>query len=553
MIEYKTEDIANAPNFLNADEQYLLCIANCIGSKLDKAREPLTTAIFTKFPEANIYKERASTPNKGKPGSLIVKGRVAIILGTMYPGSKEYANDNREFRLKWFREGLIALQKLGPVSIAVRENFPEEFGGDWHKYLFHLNEMDKSIKVSIYPYVMAIPIFNIVRFRQEDEHTPNQFLASPLNNAPVKALIGPNKILKPLSPSESQKGFGLLNLSKFRDTDADDADESTDPVTVLNMPKLKLPPILNRKPILPIKIEADEPIVTLTPTSETLEMVKPLIVDEGVPFLPGTTGTPVAPVVPVAHVVPVVPVGQTAKTYIANPNWVDLSNFAIQGWDEIMADPIIKQTREKVNNFFVTKELPKFGDFVPIYPPQKDIFNAFNLCPFSAVRVVIIGQDSYINAGEAMGLAFSVAKGVKVPPSLRNIYKELTTDIPGFKEPNHGSLISWAQQGVFLINTALTVREGQSGSHLEAWQPFTDQVISLISQKKENLVFILWGNPAKKKQNVIKNIDKHHIITAAHPSPLSATKGFFGCKCFSETNNYLAAKGLKEIDWNIPA
>jgi uracil-DNA glycosylase len=580
MIEYKTEEngsSSSSPNFLNANEQYLLCIANCIATKMDKAREPLTTAIFTKFPEANIYKERLSTSNKGKPGSLIIKGRIAIILGTMYPGSKEYANDNREFRLKWFREGLMALQKLGVVSLAVRENFPEEFGGDWHKYLFHLNEMDKSIKISIYPYVMAIPIFNIVRFRQEDE-VPIQHQVSDKNTSnlsgssgkvatvgtvpwaaisavsavTVPSVLGEKKgfgtlpaILTNNSPNpkpnpnsnpntvlvmkERGFGFGMINIEKFRDPEIDS----------IPVPKLKLPPIMNRKPILPIKIEA----AMSADLEEELEELKELKVKEEEKEEEKE----------VERKKEVVEEAVKVKKYIANPDWIDLKYFLIHGWDEIVYDPTIKQLLDKVNNFFATKELPKFGDFVPIYPAQNDIFNAFNLCPFSNVRVIILGQDPYINVGEAMGLAFSVAKGVKVPPSLKNIYKELTTDIPGFKEPNHGSLISWAQQGVFLINTALTVREGQSGSHLDAWQPFTDQVISLISQKKENLVFILWGNPAKKKLNVIKNIDKHHIITAAHPSPLSATRGFFGCKCFSQTNNYLAAKGLKEIDWSIPS
>ncbi len=186
----------------------------------------------------------------------------------------------------------------------------------------------------------------------------------------------------------------------------------------------------------------------------------------------------------------------------------------------------------------------------PVYPPAPLIFNAFNLCPFDKVKVVILGQDPYHGAGQAHGLAFSVPKKVKIPPSLQNIYKEIISDIGG-EMPNSGNLEHWAKQGVLLLNATLTVRAGEAGAHQGlGWETFTDNVIKTISDKKTNLVFMLWGNFAKSKQNLIDN-NKHLILTASHPSPFSAHSGFFGCKHFSKTNEYLKSHDKKPITWLI--
>ncbi len=182
-----------------------------------------------------------------------------------------------------------------------------------------------------------------------------------------------------------------------------------------------------------------------------------------------------------------------------------------------------------------------------IYPPGKLIFNAFNSCHFDSVKVVILGQDPYHNPGEAMGLSFSVPKKIKTPPSLKNIYKEMHQDIE-FEIPSHGDLSPWAQQGVLLLNAILTVEHKKAGSHRKlGWERFTDTVIHVLSERKENIVFMLWGNFAKSKASLI-NKKKHLVLEAAHPSPL-ARGAFFNCKHFSKTNNYLLSKGLKSIDW----
>lgn len=186
-----------------------------------------------------------------------------------------------------------------------------------------------------------------------------------------------------------------------------------------------------------------------------------------------------------------------------------------------------------------------------VYPKGSDIFNAFNSTPFNEVKVVILGQDPYHGAHQAHGLSFSVQKGLTIPPSLQNTYKELQTDIPGFKIPNHGDLTGWAKQGVLLLNATLTVRANQPGSHQKmGWEQFTDQAIRTLSEQKEGLVFMLWGRYAQAKESLI-NAEKHLVLTAAHPSPFSAYSGFFGCKHFSKANAYLLSKGEKPIVWQL--
>jgi uracil-DNA glycosylase len=186
-----------------------------------------------------------------------------------------------------------------------------------------------------------------------------------------------------------------------------------------------------------------------------------------------------------------------------------------------------------------------------IYPKGVDIFNAFNKTPFGKVKVVILGQDPYHGVNQAHGLSFSVQKGITPPPSLKNIYKELVTDIPGFKIPGHGDLTEWAEQGVLLLNATLTVRDSSPASHQKkGWEEFTDQVIKTISDKKKGIVFILWGSYAQAKAELIDK-SKHFIIKSPHPSPFSADRGFFGSKPFSKTNEILIKEGTTPIDWQI--
>lgn len=185
-----------------------------------------------------------------------------------------------------------------------------------------------------------------------------------------------------------------------------------------------------------------------------------------------------------------------------------------------------------------------------VFPPGNKIFSAFNHTPFDKVKVVILGQDPYHGEGQAHGLCFSVPDGIAKPPSLVNIFKEINADL-GLPIPTNGNLEKWAEQGVLLLNATLTVRANLAGSHQKrGWEIFTDAAIKILSDKRENLVFILWGRFAQNKEILI-DASKHCILKSAHPSPLSAYNGFFGCKHFSKTNEYLRSKGIEEIDWRI--
>ncbi len=203
--------------------------------------------------------------------------------------------------------------------------------------------------------------------------------------------------------------------------------------------------------------------------------------------------------------------------------------------------PYYKELYEKVLNEYRTRQ---------IFPEAEDVFNAFHLTPLKDVKVVILGQDPYHNVGQAHGLCFSVKPGVDIPPSLANIYKELQADLGCFV-PDNGFLVKWAEQGVLLLNTVLTVRAHEANSHKGiGWEQFTDAVIRAVDGLDQPVVFLLWGSPARAKKSMLHN-PRHLILEAPHPSPLSAYRGFFGCKHFSRANAFLQANGVKPIDWQI--
>jgi uracil-DNA glycosylase len=217
------------------------------------------------------------------------------------------------------------------------------------------------------------------------------------------------------------------------------------------------------------------------------------------------------------------------------------------GWLSVLEDEFEKQYMKNLKLFLLQEK--EAGN--TIFPKGADIFNAFNHTPFDQVKVVILGQDPYHGDGQAHGLSFSVKRGVKVPPSLKNMYKELETDIPGFVSPEHGELTQWADQGVLLLNATLTVRAHEPGSHQgKGWEAFTDQAISQLSSQKNGLVFLLWGRYAQNKSVLIDG-KKHTVLKSAHPSPFSAYNGFFGSRPFSKTNAVLTGRGEAPVNWQI--
>ena len=214
-------------------------------------------------------------------------------------------------------------------------------------------------------------------------------------------------------------------------------------------------------------------------------------------------------------------------------------------WDDVLRDEI-ESDRFKALQQALAQEYATHT----VYPSMVNLYSALRYTPYHAVKAVILGQDPYHEPGQAHGLAFSVQKGVPVPPSLQNIYKEMHEDI-GFTIPRHGCLIPWAEQGVLLLNTVLTVRAGQAGSHRGmGWESFTDAVIRRVNERETPVVFLLWGANARQKKPLITN-PRHLVLTAAHPSPLSAYNGFFGCRHFSQATRFLNQQGM-DIDWTIP-
>lgn len=217
-------------------------------------------------------------------------------------------------------------------------------------------------------------------------------------------------------------------------------------------------------------------------------------------------------------------------------NWTDIIN-------EEKQKPYLRETLNYVQK--------RRDEGVTVFPPEDEIFNAFSYTPFEKVKVVIIGQDPYHGPDQAHGICFSVKPGIKTPRSLSNMYKELATDIEGFHIPQHGYLEYWAKQGILMINAVLTVEQGNANSHKKlGWETFTDVIIDKINQEKEGVIFLLWGAQAQKKGARIDRT-RHHILSAAHPSPLSARRGFFGCRHFSKTNEILEKQGLNPINWQV--
>lgn len=216
-----------------------------------------------------------------------------------------------------------------------------------------------------------------------------------------------------------------------------------------------------------------------------------------------------------------------------------------KSWSKELTSEFEKDYFKNLTDFIKNEYLSK-----EIYPKPENLFRAFELTPFNDVRVVILGQDPYHGAGQAHGLCFSVQRGVTSPPSLKNIFKEIETDL-GIKMSDSGDLTPWAKQGVLLLNATMTVISGQAGSHqAKGWEEFTDAVIENLSDKRENLVFLLWGSYAQSKEGLIES-KKHLILKSSHPSPLSSYRGFFGSKHFSKTNNFLKQKNLPPINWQL--
>ncbi len=576
-----------------------VCDCVSIGNKGDA----WVQQIFQQFNYSNCYADRTGT-KKATPGEIFIKGDgkknryVINLIAQFYPSAPKYANDNITKRLEWFS---ACMDKLLEIPDMKSVAFPPDLGFyDVHdyedRYRLCINDFRKKY------FLRHSQQLKLVDYLDKD--IPNKSVAHTTVNydEPISVLKTNQQTKMATEPSLEINVVGKFDLSDLFCTGQDIVPTTAKMAQPQTKIPLKKPEIIvappskfgksmlddndeaeatdeaEVKPKIPMK--AKTPVATITPATITKVAMK-LKSPVATPVAP--VATPVAPVatpevvkakiplvtkkvvVPETKTITIAEVEQPQDTaevkdlpvYEKNPLWTKTLSELIaeldSSWDVIFKDPKILALLPKLEAEF-QKEMETLGDhFVFLPSPPELVFNAFKHCQFPP-KNVLLGQDPYFaNVNEAMGLSFSVPKGVKLPPTLVNIFKELETDITGFKTPASGDLTQWAQQGVLLLNTALTVLHGKKEAHLKLWKDFTSEIIRLISAKSPTpVVFMLWGNPAKEKEKVISNASKHLILKATHPSPLGANQGgWFGCKNFSQCNTFLTKNKLTPIDWKL--
>lgn len=486
-------------DFLEGNEKYMLVLINCIESAVNPKLEPQVSALYDKYPHMNIYKDRKATGKKGKPGTIEIKGNgnterfVISVMSQFYAGSNNFPNDNSQKRQQWFKKALDQISVLNHLdSIAID-------GQMFDSVIF--SQTEPGISKEIQAYIEMIDDFDKTLQLKTGQNQVTINIYN-LKNKPDMSGIRPITTVK--TPNKVETKTKVESESK-----AQNQPLSAVYVRLDN---------LDKDMVLSIDNFRHLDIVSSIQTPQTSQELQQH----------GETQT-----------------SKSAQGKIANePFLVSRLPEQIPEWHNIFMDAFIQKQLLAIDKDFAD------GNITDFYPPKELVFNAFQKTPFNQIKIVILGQDCYHGPGEAMGLSFSVPPTVKVPPSLLNIYKELSTDIVGYKTPAHGDLTSWAEQGVLLLNSALTVAPKSPGSHLKIWSKLTDRIIELISQKSVNpIIFMLWGLPAKKKQNLI-NTEKHVILEAAHPSPLAANKGgWFGNHHFSTANKKLIELNMTPINW----
>lgn len=532
---------------ISTTAQFICNICDCVS--IGKKGDPTVQQVFDKFGYANTYKDRMAT-KKSLPGTFNISGDgsknryIINMYVQFYPGSPKYPSDNIVKRMEWFTKCLDKL--LDVDSIVNSLAFPRSIGVyeliNYHdRYLTTINDFRKKYYLK--------------------------------KNVDIRVVDYSDKPFNFESEIEQTKYAEPINILKM----CDDQINITPPPKTINI----IQHIENIKKLIyvPNKPNISEKIETPTKCDAPTENEIPVKSDATTKMVIGIKKS-IKMIIPPEkkhlddiHIVEKIEVDvapekkeeiqtenneQKMRVYDKNPTWTrkisELAKDVDPSWDIIFKDPKIMKLLMQLDIDF-EKEMNEFGDFIEILPiPQDNIFNAFNKCPFDIVKTLIIGQDVYpSNLNEAMGLSFSVQDGVKHPPTLENIFRELSTDINDFKIPQSGNLTKWAERGVLLLNSALTVRYKQKETHMKIWKPLTDAIIQLISEKSRTpIVFMLWGNFAKGKKDFIKNQSKHLILEAVHPSPLSASRsGWFGCKHFSKCNDFLIQNKITPIDWNL--
>lgn len=516
--------------------QYIVCLASCLTKKLDPKTEPLYFQICKQFPHANIY----SRSEKRQPGTFQIQGdgiknrRVLIILSQIYPGKMYSPSDSKSRRLTWFKDALDDISTLQDLkSICFLNQLSRDCGGNWSEYYQAIADFSQTVNlksnvdVSIGyldgkkepEKVTQISLINC--FNPERVVTLDKIRVAHTNK--TEKIVAERDILDIRGPKKKTKqslNFKSSNqpqengLSSSSDKPPEDQpanqllEESEDEV----IPKGKL------------KFKAkSQKLETLSPSSEEDHSDGDLISENPNPF----------------------------PTTKLNDDWVlPITKPRVHpSWKSFFENEEIQQQLQTTQDL-LAEELKSHGNKTRFVPEFNSIFKAFQICSFKELKICIIGQDPYANQLHAMGLSFSVPEGNGIPKSLANIFKEIKNEYPEtYKTPSHGNLEKWAEQGILLLNSALTVREKDRNSHQSYWRGVTDLIIQLISDLKEKpVIFVLWGGDAKKKKSLI-NTKRHIVLESNHPSPLSAYKGFFGNNHFKKINTHLENMNLDPIDW----
>lgn len=512
-----TSSLVNkSENFLDAEEQYLVVIASCICKKLDPKKEPILSSVVERYPYANIY----AGDTKHKPGSIQIVGDglknryIIIVFSQIYPGSMDYPRDNKRQRVEWFG---MALDKIAEIenlkSVAFPTQIAKDGGGNWSQYYMLISDfadtLDLKCKIPVVIYHNAI----------NDQKPEVQTQISLLNCINLESSVSLSNILfldDPKLKVKVEKDHLTLNKKKKNKK------------IKMNTEKLKVPKKQEEESNdMASLIIDDQSNLNLQDNQQDEEEVKIKLKSQKPklkPFEPTD-------------------INKDWHGLLTEPN-VD------ESWSNFFQHPEL-QKKLSVTHKLLFKEIETHGAKERILPPFDNIFKAFQLCTYTDLKVVILGQDPYPNRDHAMGLSFSVpSKCSSIPSSLQNIFKEIKNEYDDeYTIPKHGNLEKWAQQGILLLNSALTIRSSAKNSHQIFWRSTTDLIIELISKLAErSIIFILWGGDAKKKKKLI-DTKKHLVLESAHPSGLSAHRGFFKNNHFKTCNKKLISMGLDAIDW----
>jgi|GEM_PF-151563 len=585
----------NSSNFLDVDnEQYLAIIVNCKGKKIDPEIEPLYHELVKIYPKANIYEGDKAILDR-KPGHIKIiknsldKPDIILIYGQFYPGTADRPNDRKKLRLSWFQDALDEIAETkGLASIGFPSQICRDGGGSWSQYYLAIKDFSQTIhlkndkiKVTIYenPLIMeeeleksrvaekirltnCLNVIECVDLMDLKSNTKKIIFQpqKPSLNDKESVSQGVNRTrirLKQKEEIEKKKTLQALDLissesagSQMGDNISSDdfLDKMEDNEKKHKVEKERITLDLDsdhenesNSDNTPISVKPKIHVKTKSPKKKNLSKPKINLKKNNTPTSNDSLDSECEPFFPITKM---------------NPDWNSntLSYYAqtkLGGWsEEIFSLPEMVEIMGDVDRD-LKEDLEENGEKARYLPEFDKIFRAFELSKWEETKVVILGQDPYFsNLNEAMGLSFSVPDGVKIPPSLMNIYKEIKDTYDDYEIPKTGNLESWARQGVLLLNSSLTVRHKEKECHMRIWKTLTDKIIQLISKKKEKpVVFMLWGNHAKGKAKLI-DTHKHIILKATHPSPLGANRGgWFGCGHFGTSNLKLIESGQDHIDW----